>query len=428
MIERIHARLLDLLLQTLDRAMVILTRYRARISHMDLGTVAEAPERKSEMVSKIRLLIRLRWAVDALVPVVLLVLAAQGLTLTTRRPPPTGMLDYLLALWPNLTLAAVALAINAAYRVFLRKRANLRPIAYAQVWLDIVIFGLMIYATGGIISPFTFLFTVPVLAAGLLLSFRASVAAAAFAVFVVGVTAALQHAGILPVRSYFAQLAPLMEAGASVAGLVTMNAVLYFLIAFAGGALSRTIHQHEETLTRRANQATMLYEVSSSLQGSHHLDEVLNQIMGILVRRLNIDRALMYLVSAAEDALDLKVVCFHPALKDPPRDDLRVHFDLKREAGLTAICALDKQAFNVTDPLNHPLINRELARRIGLNPFALAPMLARGKVIGVIGIDRKFHGAIITHEEAQILAVAANQAGLTILNAELYEKFEARTV
>jgi len=52
----------------------------------------------------------------------------------------------------------------------------------------------------------------------------------------------------------------------------------------------------------------------------------------------------------------------------------------------------------------------------------VAPMLARGRVVGVVGIDRRFQNAIITQEEAQILGVAGNQAGLTIQNAALYEK------
>ncbi|MEK7766707.1 MAG: GAF domain-containing protein, partial [bacterium] len=346
-----------------------------------------------------------------MVPAVLLLLAAEGMRLISPEKHFDTTTDYLLSLWPNGTLALVGLAINTAYRVLIRKGGTLRPVALAQVWLDIVLFALMIFTTGGVSSPFAFLFTVPVLAASLLLSFRTSLAAAFTSTALMGLLAFLQYRHIIPSERYFEPLLPLTQKGAFVIAMVTLNGVLYFLIAVASGALSSTVHKYEQDLARRANESTMLYEVSSSLQSTTHLDEVLIQIMDILVKRLDIDHALMYLTNDAGDGLDLKLERFHPRLRNPPYGQMKVHMDLKREAGLTAICALEKRAFNVMDPLNHPLINKELAQRLGINPFAVAPMLARGRVVGVVGIDRRCQKAIITQEEAQIMGVAGNQAG-----------------
>lgn len=425
MIERLRGRLLKFTVDKIDRAIAALTNTRARLAQIDLGAVEVIRPPRDEMRQKIQLLVRLRYGVDLMVPAVLLLLAAEGMRLVSPSRGYGSTADYLLSLWPNWTLACVGLAINTAYRFRIRRGGDVRPVAYAQVWLDILLFALMIYTTGGISSPFAFLFTVPVLAASLLLSFRASLAAAATSTFIMAIMALLQYRHIIPSERYFEPLLPLTEKGGFIIAMVTLNGVLYFLIAVASGALSRTVHKYEQDLAHRANEATMLYEVSSSLQSATHLDEVLTQIMDILVRRLNIDHALMYLVNDAGDALDLKLERFHPRLRNPPYGRQKVHMDMKREAGLTAICAIEKRAFNVTDPLNHPLINRELAQRLGVNPFAVAPMLARGRVVGVVGIDRRFQQGIITQEEAQMLGVAGNQAGLTIQNAALYEKYAA---
>jgi K+-sensing histidine kinase KdpD len=428
MLDRAKARLNALLVAQIDAATAALTNWRARLSGSDLGTVADATGPRDQFVEKIRLLVRLRWAVHLIVPLVLLLLGRQGLQLKTERAQDitlsTG--QYLLSLWPNFALSASGLLINALYFLLLRRGRSLRPIAHAQVWLDTLIFAFVIYETGGVTSPFAFLYTMPVLAASMLLSTRASLAVATVATALLSLQAYLQVHGLLPNNKSFEAMQHLTHNSSYLAASITLNAVLYYLIAATSGVLARTIVAQAATLAKRANEATMLHEVSSSLQGLTALDDVLKKIMDTIVGRLEIDRALMYLVSEAGDALELKVVVFHPRYADVTLDDLKMRFPLARESGITAICALEKKVFNVTDPLNHPLINRDAAKRIGLNPFAVAPMLARGHVIGVIGCDRKFQRAIITQEEAQILAIAANQAGLTIQNARAFEKTLAR--
>jgi len=420
MLERLQARLIAFLLKKIDATTSVLTSYRAELSHMDLGAVERPHVHKDELTDKIRLLVRLRWGMDLMVPATLLLLAAQGLQLTNPSRHFETSLDYLKSMWPNWCLAASGLGINVIYQVLLRRRRNLRPIAYAQVWLDILIFSLMIFNTGGVGSPFAFLFTVPVLAAGMLLSFRAGLAAAATSTALMALMGSLHYSGVLTSKRYFIELAPLLHSRNYMIVSITLNGVLYLLIAVATGALVSTIHKHEKALAVRANEATMLAEVSSILQSTTDLTDVLNRIMDTLLIRLHIDHGLMYLVNEAGDALELTVERFHPRIDNPPYGHMKVRMELKREAGLTAICALDKQAFNVTDHANHPLINRELALKLGINPFAVAPMLGRGNVVGVVGIDRRFQNTIITQEEAQILFVAGNQAGLTIQNARLY--------
>ncbi|MEK7475597.1 MAG: GAF domain-containing protein [Candidatus Coatesbacteria bacterium] len=422
MIERSKTLALRSALRAIDELTALLTSTRARIAHADLGLVEAAARPADDMVAKIRLLIWLRYGVDVLVPVTLYLLAIEGLQLVAPTRQHDNLGAYLVSLWPNWTLAGIGLVINGAYQLMLQRRASLRPIAYAQVWMDIFLFAIMVYTTGGISSPFAFLFTVPILAASLLLSFRAALQAAATSTVLLAAVGWLQYHAWIPSERYFEAYRDLLRSPTYLIAMITLNGVMYFLIAFVSGALSRTVHEHERTLQRRANEATMLYEVSNSLQSTTRLDDVLVQIMDTVIHRLGIDHALMYLMNDTVDGLDLKVERFNARITDPPYGNMRVHFELKREAGLTAICALEKETFNVTDPLNHPLINRDLAIKLGINPFAVAPMMARGQVIGVIGVDRRFQNGIITHAEAQILSVVANQAGLTIQNAKLYER------
>ncbi len=49
-----------------------------------------------------------------------------------------------------------------------------------------------------------------------------------------------------------------------------------------------------------------------------------------------------------------------------------------------------------------------------MNPFALAPLVVRSKLVGVIGIDRSYKNGWITEDEFQILMVFANQAAISL--------------
>ncbi|MFH2127404.1 MAG: ATP-binding protein, partial [Pseudomonadota bacterium] len=52
------------------------------------------------------------------------------------------------------------------------------------------------------------------------------------------------------------------------------------------------------------------------------------------------------------------------------------------------------------------------------------PMRAKGKIVGVIAVDRDFSGQEITEEDLRNLSMLANQAGLAIENSRLYEYIE----
>ncbi len=425
MITRLRQQTIEALLRYIDQGISLLTSWRVQLSGTDEGAIRRPLVHKDELIAKLRLMVYLRWGISVLVPAILILLASQQIMLAGKRQFTTdidGLLSYLLSLWPSWILSAVGLLLNGVYGYLIKRNRSIKPMVYAQVWMDLLIYGLTVFNTGGASSPFAFLLAVPVLSAVMLLSLRSGMAAAGTATLMMGIMAGLHLNGVLPTTRYFKELETLLGSRNYLIAMVALDGVLYFLMASSTGALVRTIHRHEQSLAARANEATMMSEVSSILQSTTHLDDVLVRIMDTLLIRLHIDHGLMYLVNDAGEALDLKVERFHPRIKNPPYGGMKVHMDLKREAGLTAICALDKTAFNVTDPANHPLINRELALKLGINPFAVAPMLARGRVVGVVGIDRRFQKTIITQEEAQILAVAGNQAGLTIQNAKLYEQ------
>jgi transcriptional regulator with GAF, ATPase, and Fis domain len=237
----------------------------------------------------------------------------------------------------------------------------------------------------------------------------------------------LQHRHLLPVRAVFAPLAALSHDRPRYALLVgTVSVYSFFLVALLAGLLAQVVRRKEQQLsaanhdlTDRMGELSLLFEVASITARTKRLDRVLQEIMDLLVLRLDFDRALLYLVDERSRSLKLKLLSRHPRWRSKPPEKYTVSMELKKSAGLTARAAVERRLYNVTDPLNHPYINREKARLIGLNPFAVAPLVARGRLVGVVGVDHSYSGGPISEQEARSLVIFASQAAQTIENARL---------
>jgi GAF domain-containing protein len=63
-------------------------------------------------------------------------------------------------------------------------------------------------------------------------------------------------------------------------------------------------------------------------------------------------------------------------------------------------------------------------RQLDVDEFACAPLMAKGKVIGVLVVDNKFNAKPITDEDLEFLSAFATQAGLAVENARVYSSLE----
>jgi signal transduction histidine kinase len=66
----------------------------------------------------------------------------------------------------------------------------------------------------------------------------------------------------------------------------------------------------------------------------------------------------------------------------------------------------------------------EQLRSFGLKAYAAVPMVAKNRDVGVIAVDRYFSGDPLTLADLRDLTMLANQAGLAIENARLYDDLE----
>jgi hypothetical protein len=372
-----------------------------------------------ELKKKIAWIIRVRFVVA---PAVVLLMWATNWQGLTRGASALSRVT----LYSTALTAAVSIVLNLVYFWLLKRRRlthrGLRRFVFLQLWLDVLIFAVYIWRTGGVTSPFSFLYFLPIIGSSILLGPGAGMGMAGISAGTYMTLVSLESFGALPHVSYFVDLDVFAQRTSYVLLMVLVNLFAFVAMAGASGFLMRQVLAKARELKelnlrneRKAGLFRMLYQVSEVLQHNEGMDEVLDRICDVLVTDLDVDRALMYVTEGEQ--LKLRRVAYHARI---PRQDtrrLRIDIPLDPSEGLTARCAVANQAYNVTDPTTQDGINVELARQIGMNPFALAPMTYRGKVLGVLGVDRGAQRGVIAADELEVLILFARQAGQTLAMA-----------
>ena len=367
---------------------------------------------REETRRTLRLIIRIRFII---VPAVLVLVAASALVGFARSAAFTaGSLPL------HAVNAAVVIGLNTLCLLLAGRVRDLRPLVLFQLAIDALNFTFTVYKTGGVASPLAFLYDGVIFAAGLLLGARGTflVAGVCAALYLGIVGFELLH--LIPHQSYFVPLAGLHLIPAYVALSVLFTLFSLALIAFLASYLSaelrrrnRSYRQANARLSKKIATLQLLQRVTEALNSSRRVRDVADAILGELLEFLRLDRALLYLNRDGR-TLRLFMVKYRSGSASAGRRSPRISIPLREGAGLTARVAIRRTAMNVRRPQDSPFINRELQKRIGTNPFAIAPLVVRDRLIGVLGVDRSLVSGEISDEEFQVLKIFASQAAIAI--------------
>jgi two-component system sensor histidine kinase PilS (NtrC family) len=125
---------------------------------------------------------------------------------------------------PVIVTQVAAIAVSILFFP-LSSLLHFRPLLYLQLTFDILMITLLVYLSGGIISPFYFLYILPIIVASIFLARRDTVIVATFAFISFGILSDLLYLGVVP---YF----PNIEVAEVSLGTFIYNLLMSF-IAFA---------------------------------------------------------------------------------------------------------------------------------------------------------------------------------------------------
>jgi signal transduction histidine kinase len=174
----------------------------------------------------------------------------------------------------------------------------------------------------------------------------------------------------------------------------------------------------EEILTTVANQAATCIE-NSGLMETLDIDEILRLVLEGVTKNIGFDRARLYLVNEKLNALECKMAV---GIDEDRIKGITLRLD--PEDSVVARSISEKQPFIIPDINQDPRVNPILKEKFNLHSLVVVPLLAKQRAFGAIAADYVEANKNITKETLDSLMAFAQQAGLAIHNAFMYQELK----
>lgn len=207
---------------------------------------------------------------------------------------------------------------------------------------------------------------------------------------------------------------------------------------------------------QKFNELMLLYRVSNTMLTTVRLNKLIHLILTALTAGETpfFDRAILFLTNDRSGFMqgmlgvtrETSVVM--AGMETDPADVLGSSWDLSEEVMLrqqesdftrlvrgsrleldkrqnvSSRAALEKRLIFVRDISKEKRADTALAEKLGITSFAVAPLIAKEKVFGIVLVDNAMSGRRIQQSDLGFLQIFTNQAGVAIENALLYTRLE----
>ncbi len=183
---------------------------------------------------------------------------------------------------------------------------------------------------------------------------------------------------------------------------------------------SFSLEELKQVVKERNREVQLLHRISASIGSSLELGTVLKHIVEVVVEVTKADACLLYLISPKKDELILR------ASKNPhPRLIGRIAIGLGE--GITGWVARERVPVvvprNASDDPRFKIFHRLPEDRY--QAFVSVPIMSKGEVVGVINVQHK-RSKRYPEEKLALLTTIANQVGVAIENARLYDEMRQK--
>lgn len=225
-----------------------------------------------------------------------------------------------------------------------------------------------------------------------------------------------------------------------------------------GICISRDISEKkrvEKELVRRNQELSRLFFISSAMRGTLELDRLLRMILTAVTMSdgLGFNRAILFLVDESKTVLKgamgvgpaspeeafqiwdrlslekktLSDIIYEietgPLRKDSFLDRLSLSMEIPLSEDTVLTRAVkERKPFNIQDVKEEPLPDAAFIQQLGTQAYAVAPLISRDKIIGVIWVDNHFNRRPILEEDMRFLSAFTNQVASAVESTRLFEQ------
>jgi signal transduction histidine kinase/DNA-binding response OmpR family regulator len=188
------------------------------------------------------------------------------------------------------------------------------------------------------------------------------------------------------------------------------------------GKLAEGFNQMAENLSAVINELEHRNEMSRELISTRDLEDILERVARGVAESGGYDRVRLYLYDERRDSL----VC-HTAYGMEKEQVRQLKFSLSGDKkSVSQWVFREKAPYVVKDASKDDKCDPELIRLLGVTSYAVVPLLAGEKALGVMAVDWVKTKKPFSEDRVNSLVAFANTAALAIENALLYANLEDR--
>lgn len=188
----------------------------------------------------------------------------------------SGQLPFIL---PVTILIAITYLLTIIYSLLLKLIKNLKFLCYLQLTGDLLVESGVIYISGGIESPFPFLYILSIIASSIILYRKGGYIIASLSSILYGTLVNLEFYNILHPLTFYSSGTLLPPVGEAVFYTVFLNISAFYLVAFLSGYLSEKLKKTGEELEEKSEDLLQLK--------TFHESVVKNMGSGLMTADLN---------------------------------------------------------------------------------------------------------------------------------------------
>jgi signal transduction histidine kinase/ActR/RegA family two-component response regulator len=188
------------------------------------------------------------------------------------------------------------------------------------------------------------------------------------------------------------------------------------------GKLAVGFNDMADNLSALINELEHRNTFASALISIRDLEPLLDTVVKGVAQSGDYDRVRLYLYDEPQHSLICRAAF---GMEEEKVRDL--HIALGTEgAGVSQWVFVHRTPYIVSDATTDPKCNPELIRMLAVNSYAVVPLLAGEKALGVVAVDNLTTQQPFVPERLNSLVAFANTAALAIDNALLYRNLEER--
>jgi len=219
---------------------------------------------------------------------------------------------------------------------------------------------------------------------------------------------------------------------------------------------TRQLSVVSEDNAKKLKEISLLYRLSNTMLSTIKLNKLMHLILTALTSGENpfFDRAMLYLLNERAQVMQGMLGVTRETSQegvgsfsavgdilagrwDLAEEEMTVQLDsefslkvrgsrlnLSRRDNIASRSALEKKLIYVPDVSKERGVDRHIITEFGIKSFAVSPLMAKDRVVGVVVVDNGLSGREISEDDLRLLQLFINQAGMAIENSMLYNRLE----